>query len=132
MLARDCRNIQLTGADILSTLDHNGAHTQFYKFQCREEPGRTGTHYNHRGAILYIAILAARVLVYGRLFVYKYPDCEIHVYCTLARIDAAAQHTHGGNSPCIEPFQLCNILLYRLLVGSNMRLYSYLIFIYHR
>ena len=125
------RKVKFSCAHVTATLHNDGADTVLYELERSKETRRTGAHHNDRLPTLDIAILTAYILIHLRHLIDKDTHGKVHIYYALTGIDAATQHAHRRNGAFIHALLTGDITLERLLIGSLVRLHSYLKFVYH-
>ena len=66
-----------------------------------------------------------------RLLIHIHPHFQIHIYLTLAGIDASFQDPNALNRPYIETIFICQPTFQSVFLRCHFRHYSYLIFVRH-
>ena len=131
MGARYTCQIDFAGAHIAPSLHNNGAQAVFNEFEGCKKARRARTHHYNGCTTLHVAILAAHKLLGGGLLVHENAQRKIYEYCTLARIDTAAQHAHGIYGAYIPPLFIGYKAFQRLFIHCLVRQSAYLKFVYH-
>ena len=116
---------------ILAPLEYDGTETEFYQSQGSEQSSRTSPHHDNLRTAFHIRVVRPHVFVIMGLFVDIYAHLQIHVYLSLARVDAPFQDPHAPDRPYVNAMFVSQISFQPILLCRNFRHYPYLILVCH-
>ena len=116
---------------ILTTLQNDGAQSEFDETQGGKQSARASTNDNDLWAVTDIRIFRMLVFIVCGLFINKHPHLQIHKDSALAGIDATTKDTHSRHRAYIKAIFVSQPRAQRLFIGSHLWLYPNLIFVGH-
>ena len=129
--AADVGQILLTVVHVLTALQYNRTQTQLYQAQGSKQSSRTCSNHYYLWLTLNVWIFRVLVFVVGRQFVHICAHLQVHVYLSLARINAAFQYAYTLNIAWVQSILIAQIRFQSILLRRYLRLYSNLIFVNH-